>query len=135
MKNIFQAFIMVVSVIGSLAVGIAQTRAKFEVVSIRPAGPAPAGTRGGGPGGGAGGVAPVGRGAVRCPYRGTVLDPAQLTAPRITTLHLIAWAYEPKGCVAALGLISGEPEWTTTDLYDFQAAIPAGTPAYGFEQL
>src|SRR4051812_11579609 len=120
MKNTFEAFIIVVGVICSVAIGIAQTPAKFDVVSIRPAGPAPIGTRGGGPGA-AGGGPPRGTGpGTPCPYRGTVLDPAQLTAPRITTFRLITWAYEPKACVLALGLISGQPEWTTTDLYDFQ---------------
>jgi len=129
-----------VSTVVIVSAGLSQnrggTRAAFEVVSIRPAGPAPAGTRGGGPGGGGGG-APGGRGPapVACPYRGTVIDPARLTAPRITTFRLITWAYEPKACTLALGLISGQPEWTTVDLYDFQATMPAGTPAYGFEQL
>ena len=125
----------VVIVSASLSQNRVQTRAAFEVVSIRPAGPAPAGTRG--PGGGGGG-APGGRGAptpVACPYRGTVLAPGRLTAPRITAFRLITWAYEPKACVLALGLISGQPDWVTTDLYDFQATIPAGTPGYGFQQL
>ena len=123
----------VVIVSAGLSQNRGQTRAAFEVVSIRPAGPAPAGTRGGG-----GGGAPDGRGAptpVACPYRGTVLAPGRLTAPRITTFRLITWAYEPKACVLALALISGQPDWATTDLYDFQATMPAGTPVYGFQQL
>ena len=123
----------VVIVSAGLSQNRGEARAAFEVVSIRPAGPAPAGTRGGG-----GGGAPDGRGAptpVACPYRGTVLDPGRLTAPRITTFRLITWAYEPKACVLALGLISGQPDWATIDLYDFQATMPAGTPAYGFQQL
>jgi len=122
----------VVIVSGALSQNRGEPRPAFEVVSIRPAGPAPAGTRGGAPGGG--GAAPVGRGPVPCPYRGTVLNPARLTAPRVTTLSLISWAYG-KACGPALGLISAQPEWTMIDLYDFQATIPAGTPAYGFEQL
>jgi len=125
----------VVIVSAGLSQNRGQTRAAFEVVSIRPAGPAPAGTRGPGPGGGGGG-APRGTGpGTPCPYRGTVIDPARLTVPRTTAFRFITWAYEPKACNLALVLVSGQPEWTTTDLYDFQATIPAGTPAYGFEQL
>jgi uncharacterized protein (TIGR03435 family) len=64
-----------------------------------------------------------------------VLAPGRLTAPRITTFRLITSAYEPKACVLALGLISGQPIWATTDLYDFQATMPGGTPVYAFQQL
>jgi uncharacterized protein (TIGR03435 family) len=127
-----------VSVVVIVSAGLSQnrgeTRAAFEVVSIRPSGPAPVGTRGAGPGGGV----PGGRGAgaqVVCPYRGTVIDPAHMTAPRITTFRLITWAFEPKGCVLEMGLITGQPEWTKTDLYDFQATMPSGTPVYAFQQL
>jgi uncharacterized protein (TIGR03435 family) len=142
-NNNWKILVIVLSVIASVSMVVAQnspdTRAKFEVVSIRPAGPAPAGTRGGGPAGGGGGApgAPGGRGPapVACPYRGTVVDPARLTAPRITAFRLITWAYEPKACTIALGLVSGQPDWTTTELYDFQATIPAGTPGYSFQQL
>jgi len=129
------AVTMFVIVSSGLSQNQGATRAAFEVVSIRPyvAGPPQPGERTGGGGGGA----PGGRGAaapVRCPYRGTVVDPVRITAPRITTLSLISWAYA-KACVLELGLISGQPDWTTADLYDFQATMPAGTPAYGFQQL
>jgi uncharacterized protein (TIGR03435 family) len=136
-KNTFKVLVIVVGVVCSVAIGIAQGRAKFEVVSIRPyVDPGPrAGERNGGPGGGGG--APAGRGAaaqIPCPWRGTIVTPARLAAPRITTLSLISWAYG-QTCSPALGLISGQPAWTTTELYDFQATMPAGTPAYGFTQL
>lgn len=131
MKNTFKAFVIVMGVISSIAIGVAQTRAKFEVVSIRPAGPSPAGTRG------TGGGAP-GRGApatVACPYIGTRIDAGRISGPRINTFRLITWAYEPKGCVLEMGLVTGQPEWTRTELYAFEATMPAGTPAYTFDQL
>jgi uncharacterized protein (TIGR03435 family) len=104
-------------------------REAFDVVSIRPAAAAAAGGRGGG--------APGGRGQaqVPCPYEGTVLDPAHIRAPRINAYRLITWAYETKACTLQLGLITGQPDWVTSDLYEFQATIPAGTPAYSVGQL
>jgi uncharacterized protein (TIGR03435 family) len=132
MKNTFKALIIVVGVVSSVAIGIAQARAKFEVVSIRPfvAGPAGPGERQGGPG-----VGPRGAIPVACPYIGTRIDPGRITAPRINAFRLITWAYNPNACVLEMGLISGQPDWTRTDLYSFEATIPAGAPAYGLQQL
>jgi uncharacterized protein (TIGR03435 family) len=136
MKNAFKTLVIVVGVISSVAIGIAQARAKFEVVSIRPyVDPGPrAGERNGGPGGGG----PAGRGAptpAACPFRGTVVDPGRITVPRGNAYLLLTWAYEPKACTLEMGLILGQPSWTVTDLYDFQATMPVGTPAYSFQQL
>jgi uncharacterized protein (TIGR03435 family) len=134
-----------VSTVVIVSAGLSQnrggTRAAFEVVSIRPfvPGPPQPGQRTG-PAGGAGapgGGAPGGRGATAaalCPWIGTVVDPGRITVPRTTALKLISWAYA-KPCTPEMGLLSGQPDWTTTDLYAIQATIPAGTPAYGFQQL
>src|SRR6185295_18722613 len=52
-----------------------------------------------------------------------------------TTFRLLTWAFNHEACTLEKGLVTGEPEWTRTDLYDFQATMPAGTPAYSFQQL
>lgn len=54
-----------------------------------------------------------------------------------TSLYaLIAWAYG-KNCVdvVANGLISGGPRWVTSDQFQIQAIMPAGTPQYTINQL
>jgi uncharacterized protein (TIGR03435 family) len=127
MKNTFTAFAVILSLIVNVVLSAAQNRgadarAKFEIVSIRPyteQSPRPGG-RGGGP-----------ANPMPCSSMGPVVDPGRLVVSRTTTYRLITWAYEPRACQISLGLITGPPDWTMADLFDLQATIPAGTPAYG----
>jgi len=114
---------LVVLVSATLAQNRAQPRAAFDVVSLRPHDPtalAP-GERGG----------QGARGTQPCSSMGPVVAPGRLAVTRTTTFRLITWAYDPRGCQVALGYITGQPQWTMNDLYDFQATVPAGTPDYG----
>src|ERR1051325_9881539 len=128
LKSTFAAFAVVLSVIISVVMTAAQNRgtdarAKFEIVSIRPyteQNP-PRGARGGG-----GPANPM-----PCSSMSPVIDPGRLAVSRTTTYRLITWAYELRACQINLGLITGAPDWTMADLFDLQATIPAGTPAYG----
>ena len=133
MKNTFNpSLALFLIVIVSVAIGTTQNRgtnarAKFEIVSIRPfteqnLGP---GARGGG---GPANPRP-------CSSMGPVVDPGRLSVSRATTYRLITWAYEPRACQVAFGLITGAPEWTMADLFDIQATIPAGTPVYGRQRF
>lgn len=104
-------------------------RVAFDVVSIRPAPPTPAGGGRGGPG--------TANTASQDPPRQLCLIPAraQLDAGRFatttTTLELIAMAYGKRAC----SYIVGTPDWIRADRLNVQATIPEGSPAYTMGQL
>lgn len=102
----------------------------FEEVSIRPSPTLPTGVgiRGGPPGG-----VPVAPGLTGCPMMPFELDPGRFAANSITLHGLVDLAYS--GLCLSPEVFSGGPEWLRTDLYDIQAVIPAGTPAYTKQEL
>jgi uncharacterized protein (TIGR03435 family) len=93
---------------------------RFEVASIRPSGPLPQGTRGGGP------ATPIG---ARCLTRNRLdLSPGRFATTRMTAHALIAAAYSVS-CLPT-DRILGEPDWVTSEAYDLQATIPIGSPIH-----
>jgi uncharacterized protein (TIGR03435 family) len=94
----------------------------FEVVSIKPSGPAPAV-----PSGRGGGVGPSGP----CSSIAQV-EPRRLVITSVTLYRLIVLAYGLKNCAFSVdsGLISGGPDWVKSDGFDIQALLPEGSPTY-----
>jgi uncharacterized protein (TIGR03435 family) len=110
--------------IGATVVAFPQAADRFEVTSVKPTGPAPAGGRGGGPGAGAG---PLGGACSGSPQ----VVPGRLIVTRATLLRLFTWAYGIRACRADdLGLFSGVQEWMTSDRFDVEGIMPAGSPVY-----
>jgi uncharacterized protein (TIGR03435 family) len=99
----------------------------FDVVSIRPSSPAPAGGRGGAAGGCASDLPKVG--------------PSRFAVANATLYALIVSAYFSNGTpfvcafVNKFGLISGGPGWIRSDRFTIQALAPAGSPSYTFQQF
>lgn len=117
----------------ALEQGAGVASARFQVVSIRPAGALVVpGARGGG---GGAQSRPTKDGCV--PSSVVQLDPGRLAIRRATLFQLIAHAYPGQGVPTALGaacdlasrtgLISGGPEWIKTEMWDLEATIPEGT--------
>ena len=105
----------------------------FEVAAIRPSGAATPslGARGGG---GANSIS-ARRG---CTSSSEQVDPRRLVITRATFFQLAVWAYPVPNTpnippffkcelIGSVSLISGGPEWTTTELWDVEAAIPEGS--------
>ena len=125
---------------------VAQTpkepRVAFDVVSIRPSGPAVrvAGARGGGDGGGLN-SRPAPSGCVFDSFGYShQLDPGRMAVFRTTLLHLAAYTLphpmpgvperRPElrcGMLTGMGLLTGGPDWIRTDAWDVVAGIPDGT--------
>ncbi|MGH9240345.1 MAG: TIGR03435 family protein [Vicinamibacterales bacterium] len=118
----------------------AARRDAFEVVSIRPSGPAVVipGARGGG--GGGLNSRPAASGCVFDSFGYSYqIDPRRFAATRITLLHLAAYTLplpiaglpdrRPDlrcGTLTEMGLLAGGPDWIRTDPWDVVAAIPEG---------
>jgi uncharacterized protein (TIGR03435 family) len=114
----------------------AEPKKEFELVSIRPSGPAPSG-------GGRGGAPPLpcsqlfldlardGSAILR-----VQVDPKRFVVSRTNLYTLITWAYG-MNCDNSVraGLISGGPGWIMSDEWDIQALIREGTPAYTARQF
>lgn len=104
-------------------------RQVFELATIRPSPPPGSGSGGRGAGpreSGGGPLSPCLRLAVQ-------LDPGRLIATRASVVDLITVAYGYRCHVP--GLISGGPNWVTSNTFDIQALIPAGGPAYTRQEL
>ena len=102
----------------------AETRARFETISIRPAASGSPGGRGSGAGG-----------PPRAPCAGVDLqvDPRRFSVRNIPLYGLITLAYGKK-CEPNLQHVGGPP-WVRTDGYDVEASIPTGSPGYSAKQL
>jgi uncharacterized protein (TIGR03435 family) len=108
-----------------------ESRAVFDVVSIRPSAPVSPPSvvgRGGAPATSACG-GPFQSGS---PLK---LDPSHLFANNATAFRLITLAYG-RNCrtTNVAGLLSG-PEWTKTEQFDIEALMPEGTPGYTEKQM
>jgi uncharacterized protein (TIGR03435 family) len=77
-----------------------------------------------------------GRGSVGACGGNPQVEPARFAASRTTVYSLIAWAYAKRCPIAeAHDLISGEPAWIKSDLFEIQAVISQGRPTYTVQQL
>jgi uncharacterized protein (TIGR03435 family) len=119
-----------------------ETRATFEVISIRPSGPRAAGNRGAPPGAAPAPALPAGANEVLARLNGCAgpsveLNPGRIVLNGATVYRLVALGYGLNSCQLAiqLGLLNGGPDWSRTDRYDIQATIPAGSPAYTRQEL
>jgi uncharacterized protein (TIGR03435 family) len=113
----------------------------FEVISIRPSGPAPAPLAGARGGGGGANSRPSKDGCVFDSFGYSFqIDPRRFAANRTTLLHLLAVTvpnpfqgpeqHRPDlNCISLtkVGLLSGGPDWIRNDVWDVTATIPEGT--------
>jgi uncharacterized protein (TIGR03435 family) len=105
------------------------SRFSFEVASIRPSSPVPAGL---GLRGGAAGA------QATCADRGRPqIDPRRFAISGVTLYYLIVraygeWTYPRGNCggINASNVLSGGPGWIRSDPWDIQAIVPEGTPVY-----
>lgn len=108
-----------------------EARDTFDVVSIRPSVvPTGTGARGGGIAAGPGPCPQMNAFAMALQFD---LDPSRLVIRRLPLYHLIGLAYG-NSCPAPDSLTGG-PDWATTELFDIEATIPAGSPSYTKGQL
>ena len=118
-----------------------EPRVAFEVISIRPSGPALAPAAGARGGGGGLNSRPAPSGCVFDSFGYSLqLDPRRVAVNRTTLLHLAAYTVpiatlqgpgqrRPDiNCdlLTKVGLLSGGPEWIRTDVWDVVAGIPEG---------
>jgi len=103
-----------------------QPQEAFEEASIRPSPPPPAGGRGGP--GGRGGGSPSCSGPL-VPLR-LEIDPHRFAARSANLRSLVMAAYG-KGCL----LVSGGPDWISSERYDLEAIIPEGSGSYTVAQF
>jgi uncharacterized protein (TIGR03435 family) len=117
-----------------------EPRVAFEVISIRPSGPAPAPLAGARGGGGGANSRPSKDGCVFDSFGYSYqLDPRRFAVNRTTLLHLVAYTvpnalqgveqHRPDlNCLSLtkVGLLSGGPDWIRNDVWDVVATIPEG---------
>jgi uncharacterized protein (TIGR03435 family) len=110
---------------------IAQSAPSFEVVSVKPLGPVPAGGgRGSDAAGGIGGGCDGGFPKVENNRFSVITTP----------YALITWAYgynKVWGCsyVSFADLLTGGPSWIRSERFEIQALMPAGSPIYTLDQF
>jgi uncharacterized protein (TIGR03435 family) len=108
-----------------------ESPATFEVVSVKPMGPVPAG--------GGGGTNASGGAGLGCDGGFPRVDNDRFAV--VTTPYaLITWAYgynKTWGCsYASFGdLLTGGPSWVRSERFEIQARIPEGAPRYTFDQF
>lgn len=120
-----------IAVLPSVAVLRAESLDTFEVASVKPLGPVPAG-------GGRGTAEPGGFGR-GCDAGFPRVDGSRFSVTT-TTYALITWAYgynKTWGCsyVSFGDLLTGGPSWIRSEPFEIQAKIPEGAPRYSFGQF
>jgi uncharacterized protein (TIGR03435 family) len=121
----------IIAVLAPAAMPQAASPDTFEVASVKPIGPVPAG---GGRGTSASGGAGLG-----CDGGFPRVDRSTF-AVTTTPYALITWAYgynKTWGCsyVSFGDLLTGGPSWIRSQRFEIQARIPEGAPAYTFDQF
>jgi len=115
---------------------VAELPDRFEVASIRPSElPTGQGARGGGGGGLSASMPPPCLSANAYAIAGLQLqlNPGRLVLKYLPLHTLVALAYGHE-CPAP-DTLTGGPDWVRADIYDLEAVIPAGTPAYTKDQF
>jgi uncharacterized protein (TIGR03435 family) len=119
------------ALVAAAALSLPESPAAFEVVSVKPMGPVPAGAgRGTNASGGAG---------LGCDGGFPRVDNDRFTV--VTTPYaLITWAYgynKTWGCsyVSFGDLLTGGPSWIRSERFEIQARIPEGAPRYTLDQF
>jgi hypothetical protein len=127
--TITRRLVAVIALLTPVAMLQAQTLDTFEVASVKPMGPVPAG-------GGRGTAEPGGAGR-GCDGGFPRVDGSRFSV--ITTPYaLITWAYgynKTWGCsyVTFGDLLTGGPSWIRSERFEIQANIPEGAPKYSLD--
>jgi uncharacterized protein (TIGR03435 family) len=102
---------------------------KFDVASIRPSTPIPAG----------GGARGNNTTALGCSMGEIQLDPRRFVVTNVNLYTLVTMAYASPGrdCqfFSLTDSLAGGPGWVRSDQFDIQATIPEGTPSYTATQF